>query len=81
MENDPVTLGFKPELIIMQKKLALEWIGANIPKVVDGYLNNEYINGMPKTLPVLVRIYHDKNTSYKGCSFSSSYVFFSWRII
>jgi len=59
---EPVTkLGIKPELICLQKKQALEWISINIPKVVDGYLNNDYINGIPKTLPVLVRIYNDKN--------------------
>ncbi len=62
MDNEPVTkLGIKPELIIMQKKLALKWIGANITKIVDGYMNNDYINGIPKTLPVLVRIYRDDN--------------------
>lgn len=62
VDNVPVTkLGIKPELFRMLKKQALEWISTNIPKVVDGYLNNEYINGIPKTLPVLVRIYHDNN--------------------
>ena len=70
MENDPVSLGFKPELIVMQKKLALKWIGANISKVVDGYLNNEYIKGIPKTLPVLVRIYHDKNSGFTASHMS-----------
>lgn len=60
--NEPVTkLGIKPEFISLQKKHSLEWISINIPKVVDGYLNNDYINGIPKTLPVLVRIYHDNN--------------------
>jgi hypothetical protein len=60
--NEPVTkLGIKPELICLQKKQALEWISISIPKVVDGYQNNGYINGIPKTLPVLVRIYNDKN--------------------
>ncbi len=58
--NDAVTkLGIKPELIQMQKKKALEWIGINIDKVVNGYLNNNYIDGVPKSLPVMVRIYRD----------------------
>jgi hypothetical protein len=60
--NLPVTkLGIKPELIRMLKKKALEWIDSNISEVVNGYLNNEYIDGVPKTLPVLVRIYRDND--------------------
>ncbi len=60
--NVPVTkLGLKPELISLRKKQALEWISVNIPNVVDGYLNQDYINGLPSTLPVLMRIYYDDN--------------------
>lgn len=60
--NDSIIkLGIKPELIRMQKKQALKWISNNIPKVVNGYLNNDYIDGIPKSLPVLVRIYRDNN--------------------
>jgi len=66
--NDVIMkLGIKPDLIQMQKGQALAWIDNNISKVVNGYINNEYINGVPKTLPVLVRIYH-------GDSFSVSHM-------
>lgn len=54
-------LGIKPELIRMQKGKALEWVETNIADVVNGYLNNDYIEGIPKTLPVLVRIYRDND--------------------
>jgi len=53
--------GIKPELIQMQKGKALEWIRSDIHKVFDGYMNNEYVDGIPKSLPVLVRIYGDDN--------------------
>jgi len=52
-------LGLKPELIRMQKGKALEWVETNIADVVNGYLNNDYIEGIPKSLPVMVRIYRD----------------------
>lgn len=38
-----------------------------ILQCVNGYINNDYLNGVPKTLPALVRIYH-------GDSFSISYM-------
>ncbi|MEZ5199603.1 MAG: hypothetical protein R2764_25460 [Bacteroidales bacterium] len=41
----------------MQKGRALKWIVNNISDVVKDYLNNDYIEGVPNTLPVLVRIY------------------------
>ena len=60
--RDAITkLGIKPELIRMQKGKALEWVETNIADVVNGYLNNDYIEGIPKTLPVLVRIYRDND--------------------
>lgn len=47
--NIPVTkLGIKPDLIRMQKGQALAWIASNISKVVNGYINNDYLNGVPK---------------------------------
>ena len=52
----------------MQKGQALKWIDSNISNVVSGYLNKEYIKGVPRTLAVLVRIYYDND----GCS--SSYM-------
>jgi hypothetical protein len=61
-------LGIKPDLIRMQKRQALEWINGNISTVVNEYLNNEYVDGVPKTLPVLVRFYHDDD------SFSASHM-------
>jgi len=63
MENVSITkLGIKSDRIQMQKRKALEWIEENVSSVVSGYLNNEYIAGVPKTLPVLVRIYHDNDS-------------------
>jgi len=56
-----ITLGINPDLIQMKKNQALSWIGSDISKVVDTYLNNEYVHGVPKSLPVLVRIYGDGN--------------------
>jgi len=57
-DKDAITkLGIKPELIQMQKGRALKWIVNNISDVVKDYLNNDYIEGVPNTLPVLVRIY------------------------
>lgn len=56
-----IKLGIKPELILMQKSKALEWVETNIADVVNGYLNNDYIEGIPKSLPVMVRIYHDND--------------------
>ena len=62
-----IKLGIRPDLMRMQKGQALAWIESNISKVVNGYINNDFLNGVPKTLPVLVRIYH-------GDSFSISHV-------
>lgn len=56
-----IKLGINPDLIQMKKNQALSWIGSDISKVVDTYLNNEYVNGVPKSLPVLVRLYGDDN--------------------
>ena len=61
-------IGFDPELIRLQKGQALKWIETNISTVVSGYLNSEYISGVPKSLPVLVRIY------YNNDGFSASYM-------
>jgi hypothetical protein len=56
--NVPISkLGFKPDLIRMQKGEALAWIESNISKVVNSYINNDYLSGVPNTLPILVRIY------------------------
>lgn len=54
-------LGIIPELIRMQKGKALEWVENNITDVVNGYLNYDYIEGIPKSLPVMVRIYRDND--------------------
>jgi hypothetical protein len=71
--NIPVTkLGIKPDLIRMQKGQALAWIASNISKVVNGYINNDYLNGVPKTLPVLVRIYHGDSFSVSHMSVESA---------
>ena len=60
--RDVITkLGIRPELIRMQKGMALEWIENNISIVVNGYLNTDYIHGIPPTLPVRVRIYRDND--------------------
>jgi hypothetical protein len=60
--RDAITkLGIKPEKIQMQKGKALEWVETNIADVVNGYLNNDYIEGIPKSLPVMVRIYRDND--------------------
>ncbi len=71
--NIPITkLGINPDLIRMQKGQALVWIASNISKVVNGYINNEYLNGVPKTLPVLVRIYHGDSFSVSHMSVESA---------
>ena len=71
--NIPVTkLGIKPDLIRMQKGQALAWIATNISKVVNSYINNDYLNGVPKTLPVLVRIYHGDSFSVSHMSVESA---------
>lgn len=59
---DEITkLGIHPELIRILKGKALEWIDNNISVVVNGYLNNDYIEGIPKSLPVMVRVYRDND--------------------
>lgn len=71
--NDVITkLGIKPDLIRMQKGQALAWIESNISKVVNGYINIDYLNGVPKTLPVLVRIYHVDSFSVSHMSVESA---------
>ncbi len=54
-------LSIRPEFIRLQKGIALKWIDKNISDVVNTYLNTAYIDGVPKTLPVLVQIYHDND--------------------
>ena len=59
-ENDKIIkLGINPDLIRIEKAAAKRWISGNISSVVDGYMNPEYVEGVPDTLPVLVRIYRD----------------------
>ena len=58
-DNALTNLEFNPDSITMLKKQALGWIGNSISMVFDSYINNEYINGVPKTLPVLVRTYNN----------------------
>lgn len=71
--NIPITkLGIKSDLVRMQKGQALAWIATNISKVVNGYINNDYLNGVPKTLPVLVRIYHGDSFSVSHMSVESA---------
>ncbi len=60
-----IKAGINPDLIQMKKNQALSWIGSDISKVVDTYLNNEYVNGVPKSLPVLVRIYAGGNDFFE----------------
>ena len=71
--NIPVIkLGIKPDLIRIKKGQALAWIENNISKVVNGYINNYYLNGVPKSLPVLVRIYHGDSFSVNFMSVESA---------
>ncbi len=56
-----IKAGINPDLIQMKKNKALSWISSDISNVVDAYLNYEYVNGVPKSLPVLVRIYAGGN--------------------
>lgn len=66
--NVPISkLGFRPDLIRMEKVQALAWIESHISNVVNSYMNNGYISGVPTKLPVLVRI-------YDGDTFSVSHV-------
>jgi hypothetical protein len=60
-----IKAGINPDLIQMKKNQALSWISSDISKVVDTYLNNEYVNGVPKSLPVLVRIYAGGNDFFE----------------
>jgi hypothetical protein len=60
--RDAITkLGIKADQIRINKREALNWIETNISDVVNGYLNNDYIEGIPKSLPVMVRIYRDND--------------------
>jgi len=60
--RDVITkLGIKADQIRINKREALNWIETNISDVVNGYLNNDYIDGIPHTLPVRVRIYRDND--------------------
>ncbi len=56
-----IKAGINPDLIQMKKNKALSWISSDISNVVDAYLNYEYVNGVTKSLPVLVRIYAGGN--------------------
>lgn len=68
--KDVITkLGIKPDQIRIKKREALNWIETNISDVVNGYLNKDYIHGIPPTLPVRVRIYRD-NDGFKTCYMS-----------
>lgn len=60
-DDQILKLGINTELIQMQEKQALVWIRNCITKVINGYLNMEYTNGLPKTLPIQVRIYNDND--------------------
>ncbi len=51
--------GFNPELITMQKSKATQWMTTGLAEVVNGYKNFNYVNGVPRTLPVLVRLLND----------------------
>lgn len=57
--NRITKLGIKPDQIRIEKRAAKRWIGESITDVVEGYLNPAYVEGVPETLPVLVRIYRD----------------------
>jgi len=66
--NKIIKLGIKPDLIRIEKKTAKRWISENISNVIDGYLNPTFVEGVPDSLPVLVRIYRD------GDNFTSSHI-------
>ena len=57
--NRIAKLGIKPDLIRINKRAAKRWIEESIADVVEGYMNPAYVEGVPDTLPVLVRIYRD----------------------
>jgi hypothetical protein len=63
--NKPLTrTGFNPELITMLKPKAMHWITTDLMEVVNGYKNIEYVVGVPKTLPVLIRVLNDDGNFY-----------------
>jgi hypothetical protein len=56
-ESTPMrSIGFKPELITMKKPLAMNFVNNGLSDVVNRYKNKDYIPGVPKTMPVKVRI-------------------------
>lgn len=60
LERNKITkLGIKPDLIRIEKRAAKRWISESISDVIEGYKNPAYVEGVPDTLPVLVRIYRD----------------------
>jgi hypothetical protein len=62
-ENKPlISLGFNPELIIMQKQKALDYVSTGLSDIVSSYKNMDYVSGVPKTLPVLVRIFNEDDS-------------------
>jgi hypothetical protein len=66
-ENNPLTrFGFKPEQITMQKPKAMQWVATGLMEVINNYKNIEYLTGVPKTLPVLVRIMNDDGGYYSA---------------
>jgi hypothetical protein len=63
--NKPLTrTGFNPELITMIKPKAMQWITTGLIEIVNSYKNIEYGDGVPKTLPVLVRVLNDDGNFY-----------------
>lgn len=56
-EDTPMkSLGFKPEFITMKKALAMNFVNTGLSDVVNRYKNKDYIPGVPKTMPVQVKI-------------------------
>lgn len=66
-ERNRITkLGIKPDLIRIEQRAAKRWISESITDVVEGYMIPEYVEGVPDTLPVLVRIYRDNDRFSAG---------------
>ena len=71
--------GLMADILAVLMELKLSVSTANV-KVENTGIAGMNLGIQIKDLQQL-EIYYDKNTSYKRCSFSSSYAFFSWRII
>jgi hypothetical protein len=57
-----IRTGFKPQLITMQKLQAISWLKNGLPDVINGYINLNYADGLPKKMSVSVRLLNNNGS-------------------